>query len=78
MDHITREHELTWYDARGCGLSDREAGEVSLEAWERDLEAVVEAKTGANIEGAITIKKTEESENKEEVKIDGKKDYKED
>ena len=43
VDHITREHELTWYDARGCGLSDREAGEVSLEAWERDLEAVVEA-----------------------------------
>lgn len=38
------------------------------------IEAVVEAKTGANIEGAITIKKTEESENKEKVKIDGKED----
>lgn len=33
-----------------------------------------EAKTGANIEGAITIKKADESENKEEVKIDGKED----
>ena len=38
------------------------------------IEAVVEAKTGANIEGAITIKKAEESENKEVVKIDGKED----
>ena len=38
------------------------------------IEAVVEAKTGANIEGAITIKKTEESENKEEIKVDGKED----
>lgn len=38
------------------------------------IEAVVEAKTGANIEGAITIDKAEESENKEEVKIDGKED----
>ena len=37
------------------------------------IEAVVEAKTGANIEGAVTIKKAEESENKEEVK-DGKED----
>ena len=38
------------------------------------IESVVEAKTGANIEGAITIKKAEESENKEVVKIDGKED----
>ena len=38
------------------------------------IEAVVEAKTGANIEGAITIKKAEETENKEVVKIDGKED----
>ena len=37
------------------------------------IEAVVEAKTGANVEGAITIDKSEESENKEEVK-DGKED----
>ena len=38
------------------------------------IEAVVEAKTGANVEGAITIDKSEESENKEVVKIDGKED----
>ena len=38
------------------------------------IEAVVEAKTGANIEGAITINRVVESENKEEVKIDGKED----
>jgi pimeloyl-ACP methyl ester carboxylesterase/DNA-binding CsgD family transcriptional regulator len=31
------------YDARGCGLSDRDPGDVSLEAWVRDLEAVVDA-----------------------------------
>lgn len=35
------------------------------------IEAVVEAKTGANIEGAITIDKTEESKS-EEGKSDGK------
>jgi len=30
-------------DARGCGLSDREVGEISLERWIDDLEAVIEA-----------------------------------
>ena len=36
------------------------------------IEAVVEAKTGANIEGAVSIEKGE-GKNKEEVK-DGKED----
>ena len=36
------------------------------------IEAVVEAKTGANIEGAIKIGRSEESEGKEEEKSDGK------
>ena len=31
------------YDERGCGLSDRDAQDMSLEAWVGDLEAVVEA-----------------------------------
>src|SRR5204862_1892168 len=31
------------YDARGCGLSDRNPAEISPEAWVKDLEAVVDA-----------------------------------
>jgi len=31
------------YDARGCGLSQRRVDEISLDAWVRDLEAVVDA-----------------------------------
>jgi pimeloyl-ACP methyl ester carboxylesterase len=31
------------YDERGCGLSDRDVEELSLEAWMGDLEAVVDA-----------------------------------
>jgi len=31
------------YDARGCGLSQRRVDDVSLDAWVRDLEAVVDA-----------------------------------
>ena len=49
----------------------------SLEAYYQkaaaQLDNRVVAEAGANIEGAITIKKTDESENKEEVK-DGKED----
>ncbi len=31
------------YDARGCGLSQRQVDDISLDAWVRDLEAVVDA-----------------------------------
>lgn len=31
------------YDERGCGLSDRDAGDLAQEHWLKDLEAVVEA-----------------------------------
>src|SRR6478735_3620337 len=31
------------YDERGCGLSDRDVGELSLEVWVTDLETVVAA-----------------------------------
>lgn len=43
LDHLTRTHSVLWYDARGCGLSDREADDISLDAWVRDLEAVADA-----------------------------------
>lgn len=43
VDHFARRHQLLWYDARGCGLSDREVDDISLDAWVRDLEAVADA-----------------------------------
>jgi pimeloyl-ACP methyl ester carboxylesterase/DNA-binding CsgD family transcriptional regulator len=43
VDLVTRDHAMLWYDGRGCGLSDREAGDISLDAWVRDLEAVADA-----------------------------------
>jgi pimeloyl-ACP methyl ester carboxylesterase/DNA-binding CsgD family transcriptional regulator len=39
---LSREHSLLRLDERGCGLSDWEV-ELSLDAWVRDLEAVVDA-----------------------------------
>jgi pimeloyl-ACP methyl ester carboxylesterase/DNA-binding CsgD family transcriptional regulator len=36
-------HTLLRYDERGCGLSDRDVGDLSLETWVADLEAVVDA-----------------------------------
>lgn len=43
VDHLTRSHRMLWYDARGCGLSDRAVDDISLDAWVRDLEAVADA-----------------------------------
>jgi pimeloyl-ACP methyl ester carboxylesterase/tRNA A-37 threonylcarbamoyl transferase component Bud32/tetratricopeptide (TPR) repeat protein len=40
---LSRHHTLVRYDERGCGLSDWAGEEFSLEAWVRDLEAVVDA-----------------------------------
>jgi hypothetical protein len=40
---LAREHALLRYDARAMGLSDRDVEEISLEAFVRDLEAVVDA-----------------------------------
>ena len=40
---LSRHHTLVRYDPRGCGLSDWNVDEFSLEAWVRDLEAVVDA-----------------------------------
>lgn len=43
MEGLTRHRRYYRYDQRGCGLSDRNPGDMSLEAWVRDLEAVVDA-----------------------------------
>jgi prepilin-type N-terminal cleavage/methylation domain-containing protein len=40
---LSRDHTLIRYDERGCGLSDWEVEDFSLEAWVRDLETVVDA-----------------------------------
>jgi pimeloyl-ACP methyl ester carboxylesterase len=43
LRELTRDHTLIRYDERGCGLSDWEVSEFSMEAWVGDLEAVVDA-----------------------------------
>jgi DNA-binding SARP family transcriptional activator/pimeloyl-ACP methyl ester carboxylesterase/tetratricopeptide (TPR) repeat protein len=43
LDELTRGHRLIRYDERGNGLSDWEIGDLSLDAFVRDLEAVVDA-----------------------------------
>lgn len=40
---LAEHHTLIRYDERGCGLSDWDVREFTLDAWVRDLEAVVEA-----------------------------------
>lgn len=39
---LAKNHTLVRYDERGCGLSDQDVSDFSLDAWVRDLEAVVE------------------------------------
>ena len=41
--YLAQHHELVSYDARGEGMSQRDVGTLSFEAWQKDLEAVVEA-----------------------------------
>jgi pimeloyl-ACP methyl ester carboxylesterase/DNA-binding CsgD family transcriptional regulator len=43
LDTLGRRHTVVRYDERGCGLSDAEVGDLSLESWVGDLEAVVDA-----------------------------------
>lgn len=43
LEAFSSEHTVLRYDSRGCGLSDREVGEISLETWVKDFECVVEA-----------------------------------
>jgi pimeloyl-ACP methyl ester carboxylesterase/predicted Ser/Thr protein kinase len=40
---LSKDHLLVRYDDRGNGLSDRDAADISFEAWVSDLETVVEA-----------------------------------
>jgi len=40
------------YDERGCGLTQRDAGDLSFERWVEDLEAVIEA---AGLEGPVAL-----------------------
>ena len=40
---LARHHRLLRYDERGCGLSDTEVSEFSVDAWVDDLETVVDA-----------------------------------
>lgn len=43
LDVLGEQHTVLRYDERGCGLSDRNARDVSFEASVRDLETVVDA-----------------------------------
>lgn len=43
VSELGRAHRFIRYDERGCGLSDHNAGDLSFDAWVRDLEAVVDA-----------------------------------
>jgi pimeloyl-ACP methyl ester carboxylesterase/DNA-binding CsgD family transcriptional regulator len=43
LTELARYHTLVRYDQRGCGLSDREVGDISFAAWLADLETVVDA-----------------------------------
>src|SRR5688572_31390430 len=43
LRELSRERMLVRYDERGCGLSDRDAVDLSFEAWVHDLETVVDA-----------------------------------
>lgn len=42
-ESLSADNTLIRYDPRGCGLSDREVDDLSLNAWIRDLEAVADA-----------------------------------
>src|SRR4029077_5439273 len=43
LDTLGTGHTLLRYDERGCGISDRELGELSVDTWVADLETVVDA-----------------------------------
>jgi pimeloyl-ACP methyl ester carboxylesterase len=43
LDELSSHRQLVRYDQRGCGLSDRNATDHSMEAWVSDVEAVADA-----------------------------------
>ncbi len=42
LEELGKNAQLVRYDARGCGLSDRQASDLSFARWVEDLEAVVD------------------------------------
>lgn len=42
MESLAKHHTLVRYDERGCGLSDWEVDDFTLDAWVQDLEVVVD------------------------------------
>ena len=43
LEAFSHEHTVLRYDSRGCGLSDREVGDITFETWVRDFECVIDA-----------------------------------
>jgi pimeloyl-ACP methyl ester carboxylesterase/DNA-binding CsgD family transcriptional regulator len=43
LEGLSQHHTLVRYDERGCGLSDWNVSDLSINAWVQDLEAVVDA-----------------------------------
>lgn len=43
LTELSKQHTLIRYDERGCGLSDRDVTQFSVDTWVQDLEAVVNA-----------------------------------
>ena len=43
LDGLGQVNALIRYDERGCGLSDHEVANLSVDAWVADLESVVDA-----------------------------------
>jgi len=43
LDVFSKERKLLRYDARGCGLSDRDTSDFSFEKWVSDFECVIDA-----------------------------------
>ena len=43
LDAFSRGRKLLRYDARGCGLSDRDTGDFSFDNWVSDFECVIDA-----------------------------------
>jgi pimeloyl-ACP methyl ester carboxylesterase/DNA-binding CsgD family transcriptional regulator len=43
LEGFSSGHTLVRFDPRGCGLSDRDVGDVSFDSWVSDLETVVQA-----------------------------------
>jgi pimeloyl-ACP methyl ester carboxylesterase len=43
LEDFSSDYKLLRYDARGCGLSDRDPTNLSFENWVKDFECVIEA-----------------------------------